>query len=69
MEGKDLLVGWKQIAGFLSVSERSIRGYKSQLLETDRIFYRRQRMGKRTVCAWAEDLRKWAKEKHTGVAR
>ena len=69
MEGNELLVGWKQIADFLSVSERSIRGYRSQLLESGRVFYRRRRMGKRTVCAWADDLRKWAKEEHKGIAR
>ncbi len=66
MTGNDLLVGWKQIADFLNVSERSIRGYRSQLLEGCRIFYRRRRMGKRVVCAWADDLREWAKKKQTG---
>ncbi len=28
MVTSDLLIGWKQIAQFLGVSERSIRGYK-----------------------------------------
>jgi hypothetical protein len=69
MAGNDLLVGWKQIAVFLSVSERSIRGYRNQLLEGGQIFYRRRRMGKRIVCAWADDLRQWAKQKHAGVTR
>ncbi len=68
MEGTDLLVGWKQIANFLSVSERSIRGHRGQLLESGRIFFRRRRMGKRTVCAWPDDLKQWAKEEHTGIA-
>ena len=68
MEGNDLLVGWKQIADFLGVSERSIRGHRGQLLEASRIFYRRRRMGKRIVCAWADDLRQWAKQKQPGVA-
>jgi hypothetical protein len=69
MAGNDLLVGWKQIADFLSVSERSIRGCRDQLLEGGRIFYRRRRMGKRIVCAWPDDLREWAKKNRTGVTR
>lgn len=63
MSGNDLLVGWKQIAGFVGMSERSMRGYRAALLEGGRIFYRRQRLGKRSVCAWAEDLRQWAKNR------
>ncbi len=43
MVENDLLVGWKQIAQFLGVSERSIRGYRGLLLEGGRIFYRRRR--------------------------
>ncbi len=69
MAGNDLLVGWKQIADFLSLSERSIRGYRNQLLVGGRIFYRRRRMGKKIVCAWADDLRQWAKQRHTRVTR
>jgi hypothetical protein len=63
MVGNDLLVGWKQIAQFLAVSERSIRGYRGQLLEGGRIFYRRRRLGKRIVCAWSDDLRQWSKNR------
>jgi len=63
MVENDLLVGWKQIAQFLGVSERSIRGYRGSLLEGGRIFYRRQRLGKRIVCAWSEDLRQWSKNR------
>ena len=61
MGENDLLVGWKQIAQFLDLSERSIRSQRSRLLVSGRIFYRRQRLGKRVVCAWADDLRQWAK--------
>ena len=63
MVGNDLLVGWKQIAEFLEVSERSIRGCRSQLLEGSYVFYRRRRLGKRNVCAWADDIRRWAKKR------
>jgi hypothetical protein len=63
MEGNGLLVGWKQIALFLGVSERSIRGYRGPLLEGGRIFYRRLRLGKRIVCAWSDDLRQWSKNR------
>ena len=63
MGANDLLVGWKQIARFLGVSERSIRGYRSQLLVGGRIFYRRHQKGKRMVCAWADDLRQWSKQR------
>ena len=63
MVGNDLLVGWKQIAEFLGVSERSIRGYRGLLLEGGRIFYRRRRLGKRIVCAWSDDLRQWSKNR------
>lgn len=69
MSESDLLVGWKQIADFLNLSERSIRGHKDQLLDAGRIFYRRRRLGKRTVCAWAGDLREWAKQKNTASPR
>ncbi len=62
-EENNLLVGWKAIAQFLGVSERSIRGDRSRLLVSGRIFYRRQRLGKRIVCAWADDLRQWAKSR------
>jgi len=61
MAQNDLLVGWKQIARFLGVSERSVRGRKAALLEEGDIFYRRTRFGKRNVCAWQEDIRQWAK--------
>ncbi len=63
MVENDLLVGWKQIAQFLGVSERSIRGYRGLLLEGNRIFYRRRRLGKRIVCAWSDDLRQWSKNR------
>jgi hypothetical protein len=63
MGANDLLVGWKQIAQFLGVSERSIRGYRGLLLEEGRIFYRRRRLGKRIVCAWSDDLRQWSKNR------
>ena len=53
MADNDLLVGWKAIAAFLGCSERSIRGYRGPLSEGGRIFYRRRRLGKRTVCAWS----------------
>ena len=69
MAGNDLLEGWKKIADFLGVSERSIRGYKSQLIEGGRIFYRRKRFGKKVVCAWADDLRQWAKQKPARAER
>jgi len=62
MEKNGLIAGWKKIAEFLGVSERSIRGYKSRLLEKGRIFYRRGRLGKRYVYAWEDDLRQWTKE-------
>jgi hypothetical protein len=68
MEGNGLLIGWRQIANFLGVSERSIRGYRTQLLEGGRIFYRRRRMGKRIVCAWSDDLRQWTKQKDSRSA-
>ncbi|MDA8306721.1 MAG: hypothetical protein M0Z81_07835 [Deltaproteobacteria bacterium] len=63
MEGSDLLIGWKQIAQFLGVSERSIRGYRGHLLNGGHIFYRRKRLGKRCVCAWSGDLREWSKRR------
>ncbi len=63
MVENDLLVGWKQIAQFLGLSERSIRGYRGPLLEGGRIFYRRRRLGKRIVCAWSDDLRQWSKNR------
>ncbi len=63
MGENDLLVGWKQIAEFLGVSERSIRGYRDRLLDGNQVFYRRRRLGKRVVCAWADDLRQWAKKR------
>ena len=63
MGENELLVGWKQIAGFLGVSERSIRGFRAQLLEDNHVFYRRRKLGKRIVCAWADDLRRWAKKR------
>ncbi len=63
MTQNELLVGWKQIAHFLGVSERSIRGYRGLLLQANRIFYRRRRLGKRIVCAWSEDLRQWSKNR------
>ena len=62
MGENDLLVGWKQIARFLGISERSIRGFRDQLLEGSYVFYRRRRLGKRNVCAWQDDLRQWAKK-------
>jgi predicted DNA-binding transcriptional regulator AlpA len=63
MDRNDLLMGWKQIAAFLGVSERSIRGYRGPLLEDGRIFYRRRRLGKKYVCAWQDDIRQWAKSR------
>jgi hypothetical protein len=66
MAENNLLVGWKQIARFLSVSERSIRGRKKDLLQQGNIFYRRGRLGKKNVCAWQEDIRQWAKKEATG---
>jgi hypothetical protein len=63
MGENDLLVGWKQIAQFLELSERSIRSQRSRLLVGGSIFYRRQRLGKKVVCAWAEDLRRWSKSR------
>jgi len=63
MGENDLLVGWKEIARFLEVSERTIRGHRSRLLVSGRIFYRRRKLGKRMVCAWADDLRQWAKNR------
>ena len=61
MSANDLLVGWKQIARFLGVSERAIRGHRSGLLQTGSIFYRKGRLGKKNVCAWQDDLRQWTK--------
>ena len=63
MGENDLLVGWKEIAQFLEVSERTIRGQRSRLLVSGRIFYRRRKLGKRMVCAWADDLRQWTKNR------
>ena len=63
MGENDLLVGWKEIARFLEVSERTIRGHRSRLLVSGRIFYRRRKLGKRMVYAWADDLRQWAKNR------
>jgi len=62
MGENNLLVGWKQIARFLGVSERSIRGRRKDLLRQGGIFYRRGRLGKRNVCAWQEDIRQWSKD-------
>ncbi len=63
MNGSDLIVGWKQIAQYLGVSERSIRSYRGPLLNGGHIFYRRKRFGKRCVCAWSGDLREWSKRR------
>ncbi|HYA41890.1 MAG TPA: hypothetical protein VEF34_11335 [Syntrophobacteraceae bacterium] len=62
MGENNLLVGWKQIARFLAVSERAVRGRRKDLLARGGIFYRRGRLGKRIVCAWQEDIRRWARE-------
>jgi hypothetical protein len=63
MGENDLLIGWKRIAAFLGCSERSIRGKKYMLMAADPpyIFCKRQKLGKSVICAWADDLKRWAK--------
>jgi hypothetical protein len=55
-----LLLGWHEIAKFLRVSERWARARRLQLLEAKVIFYRKRQGKKRIVCAFDNDLQRWA---------
>lgn len=57
-----VLVGWQAIAEFVGVSDRTMRSRKPFLLRDEVIFYRRQRLGKRVVCAFVSDLKVWWKK-------
>ena len=58
---EQLLVGWKEISGYLRLSERTLRNYRGHLLSERIIFYRRAKRGNRKVCAWPHDVREWSK--------
>ncbi|MGC8495077.1 MAG: hypothetical protein ACP5SH_25445 [Syntrophobacteraceae bacterium] len=63
-----ILMGWKAIAAYLQLSERTMRNRKYELLQGDFIFIRRTAKGKRIICAWPEDLRRWSKKSSAIVA-
>jgi len=56
----DLLIGWKQISDFLSMTMWKIRGMKPQLIETGAVWFTRKGTPpKRVVCAFKQVLMKW----------
>jgi hypothetical protein len=57
----NLLTGWEAIAKYVERSSRGLRNRRAELLAQRVVFYRRNRNGKRIVCAWSQDLRQWAK--------
>lgn len=67
MVENELLIGWRQIAEFTGLSDRSVRSWRYQLIAEEVIFYRRTKMGKRSVCAWKGDVRTWLKKRGVKV--
>jgi hypothetical protein len=57
-----LLVTWRDIAGYCGIGVSTARKLKGRLIEDNVIFWRSRRGGKRVVCAYTEDLKKFQKK-------
>lgn len=64
IDGEYVVRGWRNLADYLGLSERKLRGMKPELTSCGSVFFMRLgRKKQRTLCFFQSEIKKWCRIK------